>query len=82
MAELGGCVDELELDLLQGTPGCLREQALPQCDAPLAAAWDLALFMHQQISLKSEYGVELLATVHWRGSLVKDQQMSPGVNML
>lgn len=43
MAKLGGCVDELELDVLESPAGSLREQALSEGDAPLSAAWNLAL---------------------------------------
>lgn len=43
MSKLGGCVNELQLDVLKGSAGSLREQALPERDASLPAAWDLAL---------------------------------------
>ena len=42
MAKLGGCVDELQLDVLKSPARRLRKQALPEGDAPLSAAWNLA----------------------------------------
>lgn len=44
MAELGGCVDKLELDLLQRCPRGLRHKGPPQSDAPLLGAWHGSLW--------------------------------------
>lgn len=43
MAELGGSVHELELDLLQGAAGGLGQQGAAQGDRALAGAGDGAL---------------------------------------
>ena len=43
VAELGGRVDELELDLLQRTAAGLLQQGPPQGDGPLAGADHRAL---------------------------------------
>ena len=45
MTKLGGCINELELDVLKRPSRGLWEQTLPKGDAPLAAAWNLALQM-------------------------------------
>ena len=39
VTHLGGCVDELELDLLQSCPRGLREQRPPERDAPFFRSW-------------------------------------------
>ena len=43
MAELGGSVDELELDLLEGVAGGLGQQCAAQGDGALLGARDGAL---------------------------------------
>merc|ERR1711937_108491 len=50
VAELGGSVDELELDLLQGLAAGVLQEGLAQGDAPLAGAHDTALD-HQPVVL-------------------------------
>ena len=50
VAELGGSVDELELDLLQRLAAGVLQEGLAQGDAPLAGAHDAALD-HQPVVL-------------------------------
>jgi len=40
MPKLGGCVNELKLDLLKSRPLCAGEQGMSQCDHTLLGSWD------------------------------------------
>ena len=43
MTKLGGCVNELKLDLLKRRPLCAREQGMSQCNDMLLGSWNGAL---------------------------------------
>uniref|UniRef100_A0A7C9CXG9 Uncharacterized protein n=1 Tax=Opuntia streptacantha TaxID=393608 RepID=A0A7C9CXG9_OPUST len=61
MAKLGGCVDELEPDVLKSHTGCLLEKRLPQCYHPLLRPNTAALY-HDVVVLHNTIVRE---TTHW-----------------
>lgn len=50
VAELGGSVDELELDLLQGVAAGLGDQRATQGDSALLGAWDTTLYQKHTVT--------------------------------
>ena len=61
MAKLGGCVDELEPDVLKSHTGCLLEKRLPQCYHSLLRPNTAALY-HDVVVLHNTIVRE---TTHW-----------------
>lgn len=72
MAEFGGCVDELELDILQGDPGGLVQQGLSQGDNSLL--WTHAAALYHEVVVFHDTIVREPA--HWGNVLLGPEDRS------